>query len=101
MGMRGGAVFHMRSTFATVEVVGVGIGQGLAGDAGGFGLVPPAEGLKTGLPHAAQRPLDRAARDEGGGDRPRLAACGGGRACQARRCSRSRARKAIWISLAD
>ncbi len=79
MGMRGGAVFHMRSTFATVEVVGLGIGQGLAGDAGGFGLVPPAEGLKTGLPHAAQRSLDRAARDEGGGiDRALLLAAASG-----------------------
>ena len=49
------------------QVVGVGIGQGLAGGAGGFGLVLAAERFEALLQHAAQRLLDQVAGDEGGG----------------------------------
>ncbi len=49
------------------QVVGVGIGQGLAGGPGGFGFVLAAEGLEAGLEDAAQGLLDEVAGDEGGG----------------------------------
>ena len=49
------------------QVVGVGVGQGLAGGAGGFGLVLAAERFEALFQHAAQRLLDHVAGDEGGG----------------------------------
>jgi hypothetical protein len=60
------------------EVVGVGVSQGFAGGAGGFGFVLAAEGFKALFQHAAQRLLDQVAGDEGGGYRRRLPVCGGG-----------------------
>ena len=49
------------------QVIGVGIGQRLAGGAGGFRLVLAAEGFEAVLQDAAQRLLDQIAGDEGGG----------------------------------
>jgi hypothetical protein len=49
------------------QVVGVGVGQGFEGGAGGFGLVLSAEGFEALLQDAAQRLLHQVAGDEGGG----------------------------------